>query len=220
VRPGGLAPEGQHGFATPEAAVQQFVKSLAADDFDGAMQAFQLDDVLARAEATVKALLAGAAGSAAPSNRGALVRLTTINVVAEFAKMTRRFVYGLLLADQAEQATDATDANIDAFIRAVDPGRLRAMQIVRIDPPLLSQMASAEGIALARRQAATLRADESTERIALFQLDGNYYRGGFTLLRYGNAWRISELQSIYGNTSLRTDPVPKTTLEEYKELVK
>lgn len=200
-------------FATPEAAVLHFVKRLAADDLEGAMQAFNIEEAMARVEVSLKARMK-------PSSSRTLARVARINVVAELASATRRFVYGLLLDDAQHQAIEASDANIDRFIRAVNPARLGPMRIVRIDMPVASIMRSAKGIAQMKERAASLGVEDWTERIALFQLDGAYYRGGFTLLRYGNTWRIGQLQSIYGRVEMSDRPVRKTTLEEYEELTK
>ena len=204
-------------FPTPEAAVQHFVKRLAADDLDGAMQAFHIEEVLARVDVTLKARMKD---PSTPSKYRTFARVARINVMAQFASETRRFVYGLLLDEMEDQLTETSDANIDRFIRAVDPARLTAVRIVRIDQPLPSITTSAAAIGRAKERAAKVGAEEWTERIALFQLDGKYYRGGFTLLRYGNTWRIGQLQSIYGDVGLHDSPVRKTTPQEYEAITK
>ena len=53
----------------------------------------------------------------------------------------------------------------------------------------------------AARLASIYGADESTERVALFSFEGNYYYLGFTLLRYGDNWKISSQTSPLAGTS-------------------
>ena len=202
--------------STPEAAVRHFVKCLAADDLDGAMQAFQIDKLLAQVDVNVSARLKDRPASSYRT----LARVAKINVLAEIASAARRFVYGLLLDETADKLTEASDANLDRFTRAVDPARLRAVRIVRIDLPVPTIMNSAAGIRSGNEHAATLGAEEWTERIALFQLGGAYYEGGFTLLRYGTTWRIARLESIYGRVGTHERPVKKTTVQHYEELAK
>jgi hypothetical protein len=204
-------------FSTPEAAVQHFVKRLAADDLDGAMQAFRIDELCARIDASVQAQRKD---RSAHAKSRTLIAVAKINVAAQIASDTRRFVYALLLDGTEDQAMEASDANIDRFIRTVDPARLKAMRVVRIDQPIPSTMNQPDAIQLAKQQAARLGSDERTERIALFQLDGTYYRTGFTLLRDGGSWRIAQLQSLYGNVEMTGRPARKTTVEDYEALTK
>jgi hypothetical protein len=205
-------------FATPEAAVHHFVEHLAADDIDGAMQAFQIDDILAAFDAAANVR---SDSGAALSDHRIMVGAAKISVMAKFARATRQFVYGLLLAGpKAYGLTKASDENVQRFIRDVDPARLQAVRIVRIDQPAPSAMNSADGVALAKRRAAQRRADDSTERIALFQLDGAYYAGGFSLLKSADTWRISEFESVYAGIGDRDYPIGKMTLEAYEELIK
>jgi hypothetical protein len=205
-------------FATPEAAVHHFVEHLAADDIDDAMQAFQIEDMLAAFDAAAHVR---SDRGAALSDHRIMVGAAKISVMAKFAHETRQFVYGLLLAvPQAYLLTKASDESVQRFIRDVNPARLQAVRIVRIDRPAPSAMNSAEAVALAKRRAARYGAEDSTERIALFQLDGAYYAGGFSLLKSSDTWRISELESVYAGIGHRDYPIRKITVAEYEELIK
>jgi len=205
-------------FASPEAAVHHFVEHLAADDIDGAMQAFQIDDIFAAFDAAANVR---SDHGAALSDHRIMVGAAKISVTAKFARDTRQFVYGLLLAaPEAYTLTTASDESVQRFIGDVDPARLQAVRIMRIDQPAPSAMNSAEGVALAKSRAARQGAEDSTERIALFQLDGMYYAAGFSLLKAGDTWRISDFESVYAGIGDRDFPIRKTTLEAYAELIK
>lgn len=124
-------------FATPEAAVEHFVKSIAGDDLDAAMQVFAVEELAARARVGAKARVKGGLPTSAPlrlPKSRIYDRILEINLRAESAGETRRFVYALLLDDgMDDQMTEASDANVDRFVSAVNPARLRALKIVRID---------------------------------------------------------------------------------------
>lgn len=214
------------GSLTPEAAVRQFVQRLAEDDLDGAMQLADPDNVAARAEILVAArlrVLSKGSANTTPSKVRALARIAGINVAGQLAEATVRFVYQLLL-DEKYELLEATDANIAAFVRTVDPTRLKALQIVRIDPPVPTVMNRESELAEARQQAAARGADDRTERIALLQFDGKHFVGAFTLFHYGTAWRIGQLESLYAwrHSAARVgrEPISRTTPQIYDELVK
>lgn len=204
-------------FPTPEAAVLHLVKRLMAEDLDGALQAFRIDEAPDRIDA---ALREQTKDSSAPAKYRTVARVAQINVVAQRASDIRRFIYALLLDGTEDRLTNASDANIDRFIRAVNPARIKGMRIVRIDQPMPSTTNRPEAIQLAKSQAVKLGADERTERIALFQLDGRYYRAGFTLLRSNASWRIAQLESIYGDIGPSDPPARQTTVEEYEALTR
>jgi len=209
-------------FGTPEAAVEHFVKSIAADDLDGALQAFAVDELVARAEliASETAKRRERSGVRVSKSR-TFLRMFAIKLTAECASETRRFVYALLLDnDRADWLTEATDANIDSFIRAADPARLKSLQTVRIDQPVPSVTRTASALENAKAHASAEGADDSTERIALFRLDGKHYRGVFGLLRYGGSWRIRRLSSFHDGDGPHDPPVRATTPEKYQELTK
>jgi len=71
-------------------------------------------------------------GGYGPSKYPTYARMNRINVLAEAAKETRKFVYGLLVDGYDELVhLEPTDASIDRFIRDVNPVRLKPLQIVR-----------------------------------------------------------------------------------------
>jgi hypothetical protein len=210
-------------FSTPEAAVEHFVKNIAADDVDAAMQAFAVKELAARAHVAAKARVKSGLPRTGPlrlPKSRIYDRILEINLRAEFAGETRRFVYALLLDNgMDDQMTEASDANLDRFVRAANPARLRGLKIVRIDQPVPSVTRTAKAIEQAKVHASWDGADDSTERIALFELGGKHYRGGFTLLRYGKTWRVRRLSSVYAGGD-HGRPVRATTPKEYLELTK
>src|SRR5215510_7986518 len=74
--------------ATPEAAVERFVNSVAADDFDGAMQAFAIDDRVAHFDFAKQARRLGSfipTSLDAPSRYKMYVRSNTLRALKDAA---------------------------------------------------------------------------------------------------------------------------------------
>lgn len=61
-------------------------------------------------------------------------------------------------------------------------------------------------------------ADEQTERVVLYELNGEYYCGGFQIMRYKNNWKIISLYSnLAGQSPYGT--VTKITQVEFEQIL-
>jgi hypothetical protein len=145
------------------------------------------------------------------------VELNELRAKARLADATKFFVY-LLLTDtdpRVAQMVDS-DAQIHAFVQAVNPTRLAPLKILRIDQAHQSVTKSPRGQAFLKEFAAREGADEVTERIALYELSGRLFWSGFRLCRYGKTWKILEFASTLAGP---LDEVGKTTAAEYEARV-
>ena len=214
------ARSGIKSFDTPEAAIDHYVKSIAAADLDAAMQSLAVDDIAARYDFPAVARwlpLAQPATLYAPTNHDVYVRLNKMRLAGELSNGTKMIIYSLLGIEIEAPARHATDADIAAFMTA-DPSRLRALKVVRIDQPGKPVVNTPEMIAMYKRHASFHGADEQTERLALYQLGDQHYWSGFQLLRYGKRWVISQLFSAFVAGS--GPGVGKTTPAEYEVKLK
>jgi hypothetical protein len=208
-------------FGTPEAAIEHYVKSIAAADVDAAMTAFAVHDVAAHYDyAAVARFLppVNPFSLYAPTHHDLYVRLNEMRLTAEAANAVKVYTYGLLVDPALEQAPakPPTEADIAAFMAALDPSRLKALKLVRIDSAMKTAAANPEFLASQKRHAAFNGADEQTERLALYQLGQQSYSGGFQLLRYGNRWVISQPFSLLAHGPI----LAKTTPAEYEARLK
>ncbi len=64
----------------------------------------------------------------------------------------------------------------------------------------------------------TYGADEYAERVVLYDLNGTYFYGGFTLLRFGDSWKLISLSSPMGSESAYGTP-QKITMADYEALL-
>ena len=101
-----------------------------------------------------------------------------------------------------------------ATIANFDPSRLAGLTVVDGRYPNAKFEHDARNVANGAAVATIYGADELTERLALISLDGKLYEVGFTLLRYGDDWRISSQTSALGNTAAVGTAAP-TTQDDY-----
>ncbi|HEY5449417.1 MAG TPA: hypothetical protein VIQ54_11735 [Polyangia bacterium] len=209
-------------FDTPEAAITHYVTSVAAGDLDVALEATAAEEMSARYDFPAVARYVPAMDPLnlqAPTRYEMYVRLNKMILTAQGAAATKMFVYALLADMNLEQPVmSATEAQISRFVTAVDPARLKALKVVRVDKTKEARNEKPELAALNKKHAAFNGADDQTERLALYQLGDRYYWSGFQLLRYGNRWAISGFNSLM--TRMKGVGVEKTTPADYDALLK
>ena len=202
--------------ATPEDAVKLYIESIAANNFTRALRAFAAEERAARINFTafvsyIHVFSAGA--QQAPAEYPMFVEMNELRAKAEMAQATKIFIYGLLTdRDLNGSQTVQSDAEIQAFVQAVNPARLAPLRVVRIDQPRVLQ--SPEAQALFKRRATLHGADEMTERIALCDLSGQFFWSSFSLARYDKTWKIYEPGAPF--SGLLDGAAEKTTTAEYE----
>ena len=103
-------------------------------------------------------------------------------------------------------------------MKDIDPKRLSSLGVKEIGLPNKTLMNSAKYQANAAKMALIYGADESTERVALFSFEQNYYYLGFTLFRYGENWKISSQSSPLANTNVLGTPI-KISADEFDSMI-
>jgi hypothetical protein len=203
--------------ATPEAAVKLYVESLAANDFASALRAYAAHESAARFDFTsfMRTVIHLAPSvQMAPAEYPMFVEINELRAQADMAAATKSFVYGLLTdRDPRGSQPVESDAEIQAFVQAVNPARLAKLRVVRIDPA--RQFTDGrEAQAMFTSQAIAKGAQEMTERIALYELTGQFFWSGFRLCRYDGSWKVCEFGAFYGGPP--SGGVSKTTTAEYE----
>ena len=117
---------------------------------------------------------------------------------------------GLTVPMQMEGATQ--------FLEELNPERLAQLQVIEIGVPYPDMMNTERIQENFGKRAQIYGADELTERVVLLSFEGDYYYMGFTLLRYGENWKISGANSPLGNTSAMGTP-QEITEEEFEEII-
>lgn len=209
----------EQSFDTPEKAIEYFVSAIAENDLSKAFEACNINeygekfDYAAYTESVGAILPAPAVG--APSEYAMYAELNRYTQANSLSTQIKGFAYsfftelGIADSTQLESADQAS-----ALVDAVDPSKLKGLVIVRMDVPYPNTMNQEETKALFKQYAAMYGADDQTERIVLYELDGKHYCGGFTLLQYGKDWKISLLNSTVANQAA-AGAVTEMTEEDY-----
>lgn len=211
-------------FPTPEDAIRHFVAALAENDFEKAVQAFAIDEYADGYDFNgmldrLKALMPMT--QMAPSEYEMFAEINKASALSTLANQTKMMVYSFFVPEVKGGTTmyvggDREDAQ--AFAEAVDPGKLKNLKLLRIDPPVQHILNSEKNVENFTKMAVVYGAEEMTERIVLYELDGKLFLGGFGLLRYGEGWKILRLNSILANLS-SFGTVEETTAEGYASLL-
>jgi hypothetical protein len=193
------------GFASPEDAVREYLAGVAAGDIDRILATVADDEMAAgfRFEASVERLKAFMPFLApAPATDPLFVELNRISQTGQVAGQLRMLLYSILTdADLEGNATLGVDATWAAsFVDQLDLDRLEGLTTLVVYFPDPELAADDRWLETAAEQAAIYGADELTERLAIIELEDRRYLVGFTLLRYGDTWKISSQSSALAGT--------------------
>jgi hypothetical protein len=210
------------GLATPEDAIRAYLAGVAAADVTRVLDASAVDQMSSgfQFDLQVDRLQAmQLTQSLAPATDPFYVGVNQAVQRSWLLGQVRNLAYSLL-------STEAIDGNIivpadtaraEAFAASVDPSRLSGLTVQDIRFPNAALEHDARYLANAATLAGIYGADEMTERLALVSLDGTSYTIGFTLLHYGDDWRVSSQSSALAGTSALGTAQP-TTAQEYDRL--
>lgn len=214
-------------FETPEEAVTFYIQAVAAGEVPEIMQALAIDEMSENFsfDVHVGRLRLLQLHSPAPSDYALYRAINKAELSSQILFQTRNLAYGLLVPEKIGEMADGrilfieeTTEFVNEFINEVNPERLAQLQIVTIAVPLPDLAQDERTLENWARSAQMYGADELTERVVLLLFEENYYYTGFTLLRYGEDWKISLAMSALGYTNSFGFPV-QTTEEEFGELI-
>lgn len=209
-------------FKTPEEAITVYMTGLAQNDTDQLLRACAIEEMsskfdFARYTDRLQAMLLVTALS--PAEYPFYAAINKQHLSAQMLNQAKNFAFALLSAEAVDgrSITDVTPERVAPFIKAVDPARLATIRIEQIGAPNPALMDSDRYRENVAKSAAVYGATESTERVVLFAFEDAYYSIGFTLLRYGDTWKISSQTSPLGNTAALGTP-EQTTVAEFARL--
>ena len=145
--------------------------------------------------------------------------LNEANHIGSFASQIKALTYSFFITDgiDGKPVTPADRAYAQAE-KAVDLKSLSNMILLRIDPPAKSNLESEKNVENFNKMAELYGAEEMTERIVLYELDGQTFMGGFGLYRYASGWKICRFYSNLAGLPL-TGAAVKTTAQQYEEML-
>jgi hypothetical protein len=209
-------PAGNGAFPTPEDAITHYLNGVAQNDvgmilaataFDAASEGYDFAYEVDR--------LAGLnlAQFLSPPNTKFYADINRVRVAAQILQQVKMLSYRLLAGDIDALATTYAQVDADtvtALLESLDPARLADLQVVEIgSQPLTTDPFYSE---IAARKAKVYGAGDFTERVALVEFEENDYIVGFSLLRYGDDWRVLDQSSPLAGLSPLG--IPETSTKE------
>jgi hypothetical protein len=210
-------------FKTPEEAITFYMQAVAQGNIPKIVQACAINEMSEKFsfDLYTNRLRALTFYTPAPSDYPFYAEMNKVQFSWQILNQVKNLAYGLLATEKG--VVEGRTVPIDpegtiTFMKEVDPERLAQLQVTKIGVPNPEIASTERNLDNWNRQAQIYGADELTERVVLLLFEGDYYYVGFTLLRYGEDWKISSAASPLGNTSAVGAP-QKTTEEEFQELV-
>lgn len=212
-------------FKTPEDAITAYMQGVAQADTSKILQACAINEMSEKFKFDVyterlKAFLPSQ--SLALATSPFYVESNKAQLTAQILGRVKILAYGLLSSEKVDDPASViviTDtARINKFMQDVDPKRLAGLKVEKTGSPNKTLMNSTSYLNNATQIALVYGADEYTERVTLFSFAQNYYYLGFTLLRYGDNWKISSQVSPLANTNTLGAPT-KTTVDKFDSVI-
>jgi hypothetical protein len=209
-------------FATPDAAVTQYLAGVAQGDASRIVAACAIAEKSAGFSFglyvdRLKAMMLYQ--SLAPAEYPFDVEINKALETSRILGQVKILTYSLLSTEQLDGSTiyQADKARADKFVTEVNPARLADLKVIAIRLSSPALQTSAKNVANMAAMSRVYGADEMAEWLALFSLGGKDYLVGFTLLRYGTNWKVSDqVANLAGTSSLGTaEPI---TVEEFDRL--
>ncbi len=209
--------------STPEDAIREYLAGIAdanverilgATAVDEVSQGFRFDLMTDRIDAFSPET------RYAPSEYPFFADVTRAMQTSQILDQVRMLAYSLLSETPIGSETiRGTALDPDPlrwgreFVRQVDPSRLAGITLGDIVQPDPEHAESELTRSLYATMAATLGADDVTERLAIISFEGETYAVGFTLLRYGDEWLVDSQFSPLGGTDPTGIAMPYTVKE-------
>ena len=207
---------------TPEDAVRYYITAVAENDLDKAMSVTAIDQMASAYDFTQNAHQTNSIyprNMQAPSDYDLYKQINKMTISGELSSQIKGFIYSFLYDGSLQEPNVVeSDDDITEFISAVNPAYIKELSVVRIDAPYPQIMETEDVQKSLKSRADLYGADKATEMIALIKMNNTHYWAGFSLLKYGNGWKISSMQSYIVNQPA-TGAATEVTEDAYKNMV-
>ena len=182
-------------FSTPEDAIECFVDHMTAGEWEGALSACAVNEIAQNYDyqamvERIQALMPNI--QCLPSEYEEYTGYNRASMSASLLRQMTWLTFSVTLPDEydgfLEYMSIYEGIDFDDVVEDMDPAPVSGLELVRIDSHKMLE--SSQNEENYERQAAVYGADEQTSRVVLYEYDGDYYAGGFTLLRYNGRWLI------------------------------
>ena len=193
------------GFDTPEDAVESFVSYLKAGDYSGILSTCAIDNI---AQGFDYKVFSERLGGLFPIPRAYLPTEYPDYVLYNKVKLTQEMLSKIycvavsfhLSVDYIGITGGGThslkaDAFPDSIIKEMEPVSLDELNIVDIKKVVIDEVDL--DMKNRKEQAGMFGGDDIQCRTVLYEYEGDYYVGGFTLIEYNGIWLVKDLIDSY-----------------------
>lgn len=191
------------GFATPEEAVCEYVAGVAHADIERVLRTSAAAEMTRgfRFELLVDRVRAFTPAMSGPVHTPFFAEIQESSWRSQLLSQVRMLAYSLLAPDDLGPVREGTvladvgSAWAQELMADLDPTRLASLVVADIGLPEPEMYQSSVNVANMAKLASIYSADELTDRVALLTFEGEQYAIGFTLLRYGDGWKVYQQSS-------------------------
>ncbi len=212
-------------FSSPEDAIEYFVERLKDGDWEGALSACAIDEVAKGFDYTAFAerlnVIPTAMMSYLPSEYEQYIGYNKYRLRQQIMIQMACFSVSFNIAKDNSGLLEGTTETLkdgklpEGFIEQLSPNRISALRLV--DTGKVKMHDDERNRENQKKQAGVFGADDVQFRIALYEYDGNYYVGGFTLINYGGRWLIQSMSDPLAGIPMSGVPYPVSGESEFYE---
>ncbi len=217
------------GFESPEQAIEFFIEKIKSGDIDGALGAcasglmavnYDYEKMAERLNA-IMPIVNGANVPGSEYTLAAKYKETTYNT--SILMQLSHIIYGLNSQGENSKVIEGQplmpidDVDFDELIGYFDPEVLKELKIVKIDEH--SMNSDDRNRENQKKQAGILGADTQDFRSVLYEYDGDYFAGGFTLIEYDGEWFIVNMIDPLLGVSAYGTLQPVDSEEEFSDML-
>lgn len=202
-------------FSTPEDAINYFAGCLEQGDYEGCLKACAIGEMakgydykaFAERIMSLQAIQMSylpseyeqyAAYNASKFEQQILIQMACFTVSLNLPEEYKGLVDGVMMPLEGGKFPDE-------LIGLLDPANIRGLKIVKIEKAAVHD--DERNRENQKKQAAIYGADDVQFRTVLYELNGEYYAGGFTLIEYGGRWLIQNMSDPLAGISAYGMPI-------------
>lgn len=216
--------EANKSLVSPEEVMTRFAECLKNNDFESALNLFSINH---RAENydfngyidRIQSFIPYS--SMAPAEYDPYLVLNKAYLLRSAAVQIKGFTYSLLFPEQISAGTILLDTiekqNWD-ILTLLDPSRLSALRLIRTDLVAPETQLSERMQNNVKAMGNIFGFQDQKEYYALYEFEGKYYCGSFTIGEYEEGWQINYLNSNLAGADVLNN-ILEITEDEYLEMI-
>ncbi len=219
-----FAPQ-QPAFQQPEDAIEYFMSRAKQGDYDGALAACPVKQVAQNYDFEAMADRLQAISPVIqylPSEYDMYEAYNEDSMEFMIMRQLSFMAMSVSLPEEYAKLFDGSslsedDIDLEEAVNDMNPEKFSGIEIVEIDEPETLDSETVQDTL--EKQAKFCGADEATLRAILFKVDGDYYVGGFTLLKYDNRWLVYSLYDNSIGQSFLGALIPIDDKSDFKDMI-